>query len=127
MVRGAAQTEPLPAALRACRGLNLRHSALWAVYGRGILCVPLTWGFACPLRGSGVPGAHLAGAIPRRAGRLLSSGSCRAFGVREAKSALVLGDCGLPHHAIARSGALFAMHCDVMSLVVSGCVEEGGR
>jgi hypothetical protein len=29
--------------------------------------------------------------------------------VRKAKSALVLGDYGLPHHAIARSGALFAM------------------
>src|SRR5260370_21571396 len=96
---------------------------LWP--GNSVRSVDL--GFRMPLRGSGVPGAHLAGAMPRRAERLLNSGSCRAFGVRKAKSALVLGDCGLPHHAIARSGALFAMHCDVMSLVVSGCVEEGGR
>ena len=36
--------------------LNLRHSALWAVYGRGILCVPLTWGSACRFAGAGFPG-----------------------------------------------------------------------
>ena len=81
-----------------------------AVYGRGILCVPLTWGFACLAwreRGArGAPGGCDAGG---GAGRLLNSGSCRAFGVRKAKSALALGDCGLPHHATARSGALFAM------------------
>ena len=33
----------------------------------------------------------------------------RAGAAQVAKSALVLGDYGLPHHAIARSGALFAM------------------
>ena len=56
-------------------------------------------------------GVHPAGAGRRKAGpeQRAGVGLCLVPRVRKAKSALVLGDYGLPHHAIARSGALFAM------------------
>ncbi len=46
---------------------DLRHPALCAVYGRGILCVLLTWGFAAGLAEAGVPWPHPPGAGPERA------------------------------------------------------------
>src|SRR5487761_1345458 len=82
--------------------LSLRHSALSAVYGRGIHSVRLAWGFAAAPGWPGVAGVHPAGAGPDRASaacrlngstaQRLNGGMMAGFGVGKAKSALVLGD-----------------------------------
>src|SRR5271165_6541603 len=60
----------------------------------------------CDLAFSGfVPGGGCGGSAPDGCGGPVSP-RCAGMAVSTAKSALVLGDCGLPHHAIADRSAL---------------------